>query len=80
MENQDTKFDFESDSFGRHRSLFTRSQWREKRRKVDARDVDAVKKITTSSGRQLLLFSLDQTIERPTEVKLFEEVGTEQWL
>jgi len=40
-------------------------------------DVDAVRKITTLSGRHLYLFGVEQTVERPTEVKLFEEAGTE---
>ena len=78
MENQ--KYDFEFDSFGKERRFLTRSQWREKNRMVDARDVDAVRKITTSGGRHLYLFSVEQTVERPTEVKVFEEAGTEQWL
>jgi len=46
---------------------------------VDARDVDAVRKITTAGGRHLYLFSVEQTVELPTEVKVFEEAGTEQW-
>ena len=75
MENQ--KYDFEFDSFGKERRFLTRSQWREKGRMVDARDVDAVRKITTSGGRHLYLFSESQTVERPTEVKVFEEVGTD---
>jgi hypothetical protein len=73
------KFDFEFDSFGKERRLLTRSQWREKGRMVDARDVDAVKKITTSSGRHLLLFSFEQTIERPIEGQLLKEEGTQRW-
>ena len=78
MENQ--KYDFEFDSFGKERRFLTRSQWREKNRMVDARDVDAVRKITTSGGRHLYLFSVEQTVERPIEVNVFEEAGTEQWL
>ncbi len=74
MENQETRFDFEFDSFNRRRRFFTRSQWHEKQKMVVARDVDAVKKITTSGGRHLYLFSESQTVERPTE-KHFEEVG-----
>ena len=75
MENQ--KYDFEFDSFGKERRFLTRSQWREKGRMVDARDVDAVRKITTSGGRHLYLFSESQTVERPTEARVFEEVGTD---
>jgi len=64
METQETQFDFEFNSFGNKRKLFTRSQWREKGRMVDARDVDAVKIITTNAGHQLRLFSFEQTVER----------------
>jgi len=78
MENQ--KYDFEFDSFGKERRFLTRSQWREKNRMVDARDVDAVRKITTSGGRHLYLFSVEQTVERPTEMKVCEEGSIEQWL
>jgi len=80
MEDQEAKFDFEFDSSGKERNFFTRSQWREKGRMVDARDVEAVRKITTSGRRHLYLFGVEQTVERPTEVKVFEEAGTEQWL
>ena len=73
MENQKYYFEFEFDSFGKQRRFLTRSQWREKNRMVDARDVEAAKKITTAGGRHLYLFSVEQTVERPTEVKSFEE-------
>ncbi len=66
MENQ--KYNFEFDSFGKERRFLTRSQWREKNRMVDARDVDAVRKITTSGGRHLYLYSESQTVERPAEL------------
>jgi len=73
MENQ--KFDFEFDSFGKERKYLTRSQWRKKNRMVDVRDVDAARKITTAGGRHLYLYSVEQTVERPIEVNVFEEAG-----
>ena len=47
------------------RTLFTRSQWRAKRRMVIVGDEEARKTvISRSNGRALLLYSEDQTRER----------------
>src|SRR6267143_2249603 len=45
---------------GKEQRLLPRSQWREKGRMVDARDVDGLRKITTSGGTHLYLFSVEQ--------------------
>jgi hypothetical protein len=57
---------FEFDSTGKPRTLFTRSQWREKGRMVNSANKDAAQTRTTGvTGRTLYLFGIEQTVPDP---------------
>jgi hypothetical protein len=75
METQTQEFSFERDFNGNPRTLFTRSQWRWKGRMVDARNIDAIKTISTPEGFQLRLFSFEQTVPDPDIQKQSEGRG-----